>query len=202
MGKKRGAGLRSRGHKVHEKGSRAEKKKELQDRREGRHNAGKDFGVPDLAHEKKAMQRTKAFKRQQRQRIQKGERSALFNQNRKMLAPSLDAITARAKLQTNKFVKKEAERKVAAEAAADVSGSLGADNSRKAYMRELRKTVASADVILEVLDARDPQGCRCQTIEDGIAADPSKKLILVLNKTDLVPVEVVQGWVKHLKVRC
>jgi hypothetical protein len=40
-----------------------------------------------------------------------------------------------------------------------------------------------ADVVLEVLDARDPLGCRSYTTEQQILAlDPNKKIILVLNK--------------------
>jgi len=41
---------------------------------------------------------------------------------------------------------------------------------------------------LEVLDARDPLGCRCRDIEAKILGMPGdKKIILVLNKIDLVP---------------
>jgi nuclear GTP-binding protein len=40
-----------------------------------------------------------------------------------------------------------------------------------------------SDVILEVLDARDPLGCRCRAIEQQILKqDANKKIILVLNK--------------------
>lgn len=43
--------------------------------------------------------------------------------------------------------------------------------------------VETADVILEVLDARDPLGTRCVAVEQSIlAAGTGKKLILVLNK--------------------
>ena len=46
----------------------------------------------------------------------------------------------------------------------------------------------ASDIILEVLDARDPLACRCREIERevlGMAGE--KKIILVLNKIDLVP---------------
>ena len=39
------------------------------------------------------------------------------------------------------------------------------DNSLKAYMKELRKVLEHADVLLEVLDVRDPLGCRAYAIE-------------------------------------
>jgi nuclear GTP-binding protein len=54
--------------------------------------------------------------------------------------------------------------------------------SQKAYLRELKKVLEVADVLLEVLDVRDPLGCRCKAIETAIAGDMRKKIILVLNK--------------------
>lgn len=43
--------------------------------------------------------------------------------------------------------------------------------------------VEAADVILEVLDARDPQGCRCPQVEQAVVqAGANKRLVLVLNK--------------------
>lgn len=45
------------------------------------------------------------------------------------------------------------------------------------------QVVEYSDVILEVLDARDPLGCRCfQMEEDVLQAEGNKKLVLVLNK--------------------
>ena len=37
--------------------------------------------------------------------------------------------------------------------------------SRRAYYRELKKVLEAADVIIEVLDARDPEGCRNKELE-------------------------------------
>ncbi|KAI8840028.1 P-loop containing nucleoside triphosphate hydrolase protein [Chytriomyces cf. hyalinus JEL632] len=74
------------------------------------------------------------------------------------------------------------------------------DNSKKAYYREFRKVVEQADVILEVLDARDPMGCRPKQIEEMILnAGINKRIILVLNKIDLVPRDVVEKWLKYLR---
>ena len=43
--------------------------------------------------------------------------------------------------------------------------------------------VEAADVVLEVLDARDPLAYRCTEVEQFIrSADPNKKIVLLLNK--------------------
>lgn len=37
--------------------------------------------------------------------------------------------------------------------------------SRRAYVKELNKVLENSDVIIEVLDARDPEGCRNKELE-------------------------------------
>lgn len=45
------------------------------------------------------------------------------------------------------------------------------------------QVVEYSDVILEVLDSRDPLGCRCFQMEETVLqAEGNKKLVLVLNK--------------------
>ncbi|TYZ66238.1 hypothetical protein PybrP1_001769 [[Pythium] brassicae (nom. inval.)] len=73
------------------------------------------------------------------------------------------------------------------------------DSSRRAYMKELRKVVDRADVVLEILDARDPMGCRTLDMEELIGNRGGKKIVLVLNKIDLVPPHVLQPWLKYLR---
>jgi nuclear GTP-binding protein len=72
------------------------------------------------------------------------------------------------------------------------------DNSKKSYFKEFRKVVEEADVILEILDARDPLGCRTKHIEE-LLLNSQKRIILILNKVDLVPRENVQEWLKYLR---
>ena len=77
--------------------------------------------------------------------------------------------------------------------------SLG-QQSRRAYLKELKKVIDGSDVILQVLDARDPIGTRIHpSIEDAILSHYDKKMVLVLNKIDLVPKEAVAGWLSYLR---
>lgn len=39
------------------------------------------------------------------------------------------------------------------------------NTSKKAYVKELKKVIENSDVVIEVLDARDPEGCRSKDLE-------------------------------------
>ena len=75
-------------------------------------------------------------------------------------------------------------------------------------------------MIIEVLDARDPLGCRCPQVEDAVlTSGKNKKLILLLNKIgtwiveasecavrltvficlDLIPRDNLDRWLKYLR---
>lgn len=77
----------------------------------------------------------------------------------------------------------------------------GKETSRRAFDKVFKKVVEAADVILYVLDARDPEGTRSKEVEREImAADGGqKRLILILNKIDLVPPPVLKNWLIHLR---
>lgn len=69
----------------------------------------------------------------------------------------------------------------------------------KRLWNELYKVIDSSDVVVQVLDARDPMGTRSKYIEDYLRKDKAhKQLFFVLNKCDLVPTWVTQKWVAIL----
>eukprot|EP01134_Creolimax_fragrantissima_P001634 CFRG1634T1 len=64
---------------------------------------------------------------------------------------------------------------------------------------ELFKVIDSSDIVIQVLDARNPLGTRTKHIEKFLKKEkPHKQLIFILNKCDLVPPAVTQKWVKVL----
>lgn len=72
--------------------------------------------------------------------------------------------------------------------------------AKKQFMKEFHQILEMADIIVEVLDARDPISSRCKEAEKLLATQKhEKKLILVLNKIDLVPLPVVMAWKRHLQ---
>ncbi|POS72388.1 GTP-binding protein [Diaporthe helianthi] len=82
-----------------------------------------------------------------------------------------------------------------------VSRGAGDLTYRKAYDKVFKQVVEQADVILYVLDARDPEGTRSRDVEKAVmmAASGGKRLILVLNKIDLIPLPILKAWLAHLR---
>ena len=65
--------------------------------------------------------------------------------------------------------------------------------------QELYKVIDSSDIIVEVIDARDPIGTRCIPLEKELKKNRTNKhLILLMNKCDMVPSWVAKKWVQTL----
>jgi len=64
-----------------------------------------------------------------------------------------------------------------------------------ATWKQLREVIRRADIILEVLDSRDPETTRSLRAESIIRSE-GKDFILVLNKCDLIPKTYAEGWKK------
>ncbi|KAK5635159.1 hypothetical protein RRF57_010871 [Xylaria bambusicola] len=75
------------------------------------------------------------------------------------------------------------------------------ESSRKAHDKVFKQVVEQADVVLYVLDARDPESTRSKEVERMVmaAANGGKRLMFVLNKIDLIPPNVLKDWLAYLR---
>ena len=156
----------------------------------------KDPGVPNLCPFKEKIleevERRKNMQEEEKQR-RKAKREKEVNKRRNLQTLQQDAVK-----RGKEFEHKMAHKKMTEELTKNNSAPL--ETSRKAYYKEFKKVVDNSDVVLEVLDARDPLGCRCFKVEEAVlSAGSNKKIVLVLNKIDLVPATVVEKWLKHLR---
>ena len=70
-----------------------------------------------------------------------------------------------------------------AEKSKEYTGGRAVEQSLKQYYKEFKRVIDAADVIIQVLDARDPMGSRCPQVEEAVlSAGANKKLVLMLNK--------------------
>jgi len=75
---------------------------------------------------------------------------------------------------------------------------MSAGQSKRIW-EELHKVVDCSDVVVQVLDARDPQGTRSAALEEHLKKNhPHKHLMFLINKADLIPVWALKKWVQHL----
>ncbi|AMM53859.1 GTPase [Pyrococcus kukulkanii] len=70
---------------------------------------------------------------------------------------------------------------------------------QKKAWRVVKEVINEADIVVEVVDARDPIGTRNKKLEKMII-ERGKKLLIVMNKADLVPKEWAEEYKKKSKI--
>eukprot|EP00388_Colpodella_angusta_P002572 GDKJ01008995.1.p2 GENE.GDKJ01008995.1~~GDKJ01008995.1.p2 ORF type:complete len:476 (+),score=147.46 GDKJ01008995.1:18-1445(+) len=153
----------------------------------------KDPGIPNsFPYKEEAIKEIMARKEYEAEELRK--KNQLDRERRQMMkmGHSVEEIAALVEKRHAAFHAKEEAN---ATAAAEVSDFADAD--RHVFWKELNKVVEMSDVIVQVLDARDPEGCRSKELEDQVIL-AGKKLVLILNKIDLVPREAVKAWITRL----
>jgi nuclear GTP-binding protein len=71
---------------------------------------------------------------------------------------------------------------------ADYNEPIYAKGTSRRIYGELYKVIDSSDVILHILDARDPLGTMCDSVLEYIKKEKAhKQVVLIINKCDLVP---------------
>jgi len=170
----------------------------------------RDPGIPNSWPFKqdllKDIQRARERQQQQKQSLKekrKGDLLALReHQTQGGSCRTVEELMRKVNKDQQSFVEKQRAGATSGNNSIDKSdGRVAAgQQSRRAYLRELKKVVESADVLLQVLDARDPIGSRIhKTLEDVILSKADKRMVLVLNKIDLVPKDVVGQWLTVLR---
>ncbi|TRY75131.1 hypothetical protein TCAL_00663 [Tigriopus californicus] len=191
--------------KVREHNRKLKKEKRL---RPGgfKNKAKKDPGIPNDCPFKEAILQDVAEARRRKQE-EKDQRRQILRQRRvdgqggSLGADNLTDLVQQAQLKAGQHQDREAghgseEEEEEEEGAADGLG----ERSAKAFYKEFAKVVDAADVILQVLDARDPLGTRNASAEQKIRDQGSRKrLVLVLNKADLVPKDNLEAWIRYLR---
>ncbi|XP_062977239.1 guanine nucleotide-binding protein-like 3 [Elgaria multicarinata webbii] len=177
-------------YKIQKKVREHNRKLHKEAKKRGHKKPKKDLGVPNTAPFKEEVLREAEQRKQRREELkqkQKLDRQKEQEKKRKHEANKKDVSEV-----------KHHEKKSATQQKAKSDQQVD-KNSKKSFCRELKKVIEASDVVLEVLDARDPLGSRCPQVEQLVSqSDGEKKLFLILNKIDLVPKENVEKWLIFL----
>nr|XP_014354509.1 PREDICTED: guanine nucleotide-binding protein-like 3 isoform X2 [Latimeria chalumnae] len=179
-------------YKIQKKVREHSRKLRKEAKKRGHKKTKKDPGIPNEAPFKQEVLREAELRKQRLEELR--EKQKLARQKEVAKKRKLEAAKNDPKAK-KKLEKKEPTQKRQTKPLTPVD-----NNSRKLFCRELKKVIEASDVVLEVLDARDPLGSRCPQVEQAILQLEEKKmLVFVLNKIDLVPKENVEKWLKYLQ---
>jgi nuclear GTP-binding protein len=168
----------------------------------------KDPGIPnswpfkqDLLKEiQRARDRSQQIQAQTKEKRKEELRELRVHQEEGGTAKTIKELVEQANVDKRIFQNKQGDGMTQDEPEKSDGTKAAGEQSRRAYLRELKKVVETADVLLQVLDARDPIGSRIHpTMEDVILSQADKRMVLVLNKIDLVPKDMVGSWLTTLR---
>ncbi|XP_047334007.1 nuclear/nucleolar GTPase 2 [Impatiens glandulifera] len=122
-----------------------------------------------------------------------------------LVVSDYEALVMKADVSQDAFEQKRGAVSTSADADAEdglrdlVRHNMFDKGQSKRIWGELYKVIDSSDVVIQVLDARDPLGTRCYHLERHLKEHcKHKHMILLLNKCDLVPSWATKGWLKVL----
>ena len=165
-------------YKIQKKVREHNKKERRKQRLQGKSSLKKDPGVPSIHPLRKQILKEVEDAKEEEQRLKLERRKQLRAARNSLAAQKMELAD----------LQKEAERRAQAfETAMDMQdqnpANAAKDQSRRAFFRHFAEVVEQADVILQVIDARDPLASRSDIVEALVAKSESRKrLVLVLNK--------------------
>lgn len=166
-----------------------------------RKKLSKDPGIPNLNPYKEHILRKLENQQQKlRESERKRNRDAYLLAMEKKAGQTLSDLVSDAATRGDAFNEIAEEKEARLAAAGRYAPNRSGESTRRAFFRHVKAVIEKSDIILEVLDARDPLSCRAYAIEAlALAQNPPKRIIMVLNKIDLVPAEVVRQWLTYLR---
>ena len=172
--------------------SRAENARPTRKKRKAREDPDGDDEMADTSEARTDVAR----RAEARKQLGKQSRQAEFAKRRGLATPSILSAAMGGGLGGDDDRESDA---LAASGVAERALSVAPRNQRS-FQKELARVLRESDVLLEVLDARDPLGCRCTPLEDAVITRlTSKRIVLILNKIDLIPPENAQRWLTYLR---
>jgi nuclear GTP-binding protein len=167
-----------------------------------------DPGIPNLFPFKKQLLR-QMEEQKQRMDERKLVAEAQRRQDRadrkagKVVANDLDVLMQNAEAATGTYEQNseaDAQSQANQDALTNRATLAAATSNSRTYYRELNKVLDASDILLEVLDVRDPMGCRSASIESKfLGTAREKRVVIVLTKIDLVPPEVTMQWLRYFR---
>ncbi|XP_038061806.1 guanine nucleotide-binding protein-like 3 homolog [Patiria miniata] len=183
-------------YKVQKKVKEHRRKLKKEEKKRSHKEPKKDIGVPNLAPFKENILKEAQDRKAKAEEEKKRQKDRRFKEVMKQR--KLGDLRKNAEMRGKEFEKKQAGRGPKDDST--THSPRDTETSRKTYYKEFKKVLEASDVVIQVLDARDPLGSRCPQLEQAVlSAGVNKKMVLLLNKIDLVPSENVEKWLKHLR---